>query len=311
MRAPASLLARVLDQIKLPVFLFEGVRQIYANAAAVELAERLRSADRIELRVVLLDHISALESARGADTAVLPTVTLLTSQSGEPFYLHVLPVTRHRRRHLPTYAITVRARGADVHAFRRRYRLSARESQITELDSAGIGQSRDRAGARHHGDDDEEAPGPDFRQSRRRQPQPVDGEARMKPGRPLVYAARLPFRARVMTRLSTLILPLAVAVGMCPACSRAGGDAAGQPAPAGAAHAIVQPGAPGQASTVVSNVPAFNDKTFTDADVKFMQGMIHHHHQALLMVAMIPTHTTTDQLLAFGHKIDLSQTSNT
>jgi uncharacterized protein (DUF305 family) len=111
-----------------------------------------------------------------------------------------------------------------------------------------------------------------------------------------------------MTRLSTLILPLAVAVGMCPACSRAGGDAAGQPAPATAAHAIVQPGAPGQASTVVSNVPAFNDKTFTDADVKFMQGMIHHHHQALLMVAMIPTHTTTDQLLAFGHKIDLSQT---
>jgi DNA-binding CsgD family transcriptional regulator len=139
MRTASTLLARVLDQIKLPVFVFEGVRQIYANAAAVDLAERLRSADRIELRVVLLDHINALESARGADAAVLPTVTLLTSQSGEPFYLHVLPITRHRRRHLPTYAITVRARGADVHAFRRRYRLSARESQITELILRGSG----------------------------------------------------------------------------------------------------------------------------------------------------------------------------
>jgi uncharacterized protein (DUF305 family) len=96
---------------------------------------------------------------------------------------------------------------------------------------------------------------------------------------------------------------------MCAACDRAGGDAAGQPASAApAAQAIVQPGAPGQASTVVRNVPAFQDNNFTEADVKFMQGMIHHHHQALLMVAMIPTHTTTDQLLAFGHKIDLSQT---
>jgi uncharacterized protein (DUF305 family) len=111
-----------------------------------------------------------------------------------------------------------------------------------------------------------------------------------------------------MTRLSTYLLALAAAAGVCAACDRSGGDAAGKPAPAPAAHAIVQPGAPGQASTVVSNVPAFRDNTFIDADVKFMQGMIHHHHQALLMVAMIPTHTTTDQLLAFGRKIDLSQT---
>jgi len=139
MARSTTLLARVLDQIKLPVFVFEGVRQIYANGAASELAERLRAADRIELRVVLLDHIAALESARGAERIVSPTVTLLTSQSGEPFYLHVLPIARHRRRHAPTYAITVRARGADVQAFRRRYRLSAREGQITELILRGSG----------------------------------------------------------------------------------------------------------------------------------------------------------------------------
>ena len=38
-----------------------------------------------------------------------------------------------------------------------------------------------------------------------------------------------------------------------------------------------------------------------------MQGMIHHHHQALLMVAMIATHTKTPELIAMGQKIQLSQ----
>jgi DNA-binding NarL/FixJ family response regulator len=135
MKRDASLLARVLDQLKLPVFLFEGVRQIYANGAAVELADRLRGQDRIELRVVLLDHIAALEQARAA----LPSVTLLTSHTGEPFYLHVLPIRRHRRHHPSTYAVSVRSSGADVPAFRRRYRLSARETQIAELILRGLG----------------------------------------------------------------------------------------------------------------------------------------------------------------------------
>ena len=69
----------------------------------------------------------------------------------------------------------------------------------------------------------------------------------------------------------------------------------------------LQPGAPGQASTVVSSVPAFHDNNFTEDDVKFMQGMIHHHSQALQMVAMIATHTKTPELHAMGQKIQLSQ----
>jgi DNA-binding CsgD family transcriptional regulator len=133
MKRDATLLARVLDQLRLPVFVFEGVRQTYANAAATELADRLRAQDRIELRVVLLDHIATLEQARGAVKPAGPTVTLLTSQTGEPFYLHALPISRHRQRHPPTYAISVRSSGADVPAFTQRYRLSAREGQITEL----------------------------------------------------------------------------------------------------------------------------------------------------------------------------------
>ena len=131
MKPPAAVLARVLAQLRLPVFVFEGVRLIYANTAAEELADRLRTHDRIELRILLLDHIAALQDDDAANPK--PTVTLLTSHSGEPFYLHVLPIPRPRRRQQPTYAVTVRSSGADVHAFRQRYRLSARESQITEL----------------------------------------------------------------------------------------------------------------------------------------------------------------------------------
>ena|SRR6188508_957347 len=106
------------------------------------------------------------------------------------------------------------------------------------------------------------------------------------------------------------ISTLALIVGLS-ACQRAADQAAGQPATAGKAQAeapaIVQPGAPGQASTVVSSVPAFHDNNYTDGDVKFQQGMIHHHSQALLMVAMIATHTKTPELVAMGQKIQLSQ----
>ena len=114
----------------------------------------------------------------------------------------------------------------------------------------------------------------------------------------------------MMKTLSISSLALMAAVGLC-GCGGAADQAAGQPATAGKAQAeapaIVQPGAPGQASTVVSSVPKFDHSTYTEADVKFMQGMIHHHHQALLMVAMINTHTKTPELISMGQKIQLSQ----
>jgi uncharacterized protein (DUF305 family) len=111
-----------------------------------------------------------------------------------------------------------------------------------------------------------------------------------------------------MSRLLISSLALAAAVGAGTACRPARGDAADQRTSAPAPQAIVQPGAPGQASTVVSSVPAFHDNNYTDADVKFMQGMIHHHNQALLMAAMIPSHTETPELIAMGKKIQISQT---
>ena len=104
----------------------------------------------------------------------------------------------------------------------------------------------------------------------------------------------------------SLVLIAAMGLG---ACGPASDPSAGQPASGGQAQApaIVQPGAPGQASTVVASVPKSSDNNFTDGDVKFMQGMIHHHSQALVMVAMIATHTKTPELGAMGQKIQLSQ----
>ncbi len=108
--------------------------------------------------------------------------------------------------------------------------------------------------------------------------------------------------------ISSVALIAVVGIG---GCGGASDQAAGQAPAAGKAQAetpaIVQPGAPGQASAVVSTVPKFDHSGYTDADVKFMQGMIHHHHQALLMVEMINTHTKTPELIQMGQKIQLSQ----
>jgi len=107
--------------------------------------------------------------------------------------------------------------------------------------------------------------------------------------------------------ISSLALAAALALVGC-SCGQNRTTAQPAPAPQAQAPAIVQPGAPGQASAVVSSVPTFHDNNYTDADVKFMQGMIHHHNQALLMAAMIPSHTETPELIAMGKKITISQT---
>jgi uncharacterized protein (DUF305 family) len=43
------------------------------------------------------------------------------------------------------------------------------------------------------------------------------------------------------------------------------------------------------------------------ADVQFMQHMIGHHAQALVMAAMAPTHGASDHFLRLAQKIDISQ----
>ncbi|HJP61359.1 MAG TPA: DUF305 domain-containing protein [Gemmatimonadaceae bacterium] len=64
------------------------------------------------------------------------------------------------------------------------------------------------------------------------------------------------------------------------------------------------------AATVVFATPAVGQSTpkFTRADVRFMQGMIAHHAQALAMVALIPSRTNRTDLRALGERIRVSQT---
>ncbi len=48
-------------------------------------------------------------------------------------------------------------------------------------------------------------------------------------------------------------------------------------------------------------------RDYVPADVHFMQGMIGHHEQALVMAAMAPTHGGSERIRLFARKVDLSQ----
>jgi uncharacterized protein (DUF305 family) len=74
---------------------------------------------------------------------------------------------------------------------------------------------------------------------------------------------------------------------------------------------IVQPGAPGQASRTLSAEEAseLGETPFVEADVSFMQGMIHHHAQALRMTRLVKARTTWRDLRLVARRIELSQKS--
>ena len=72
---------------------------------------------------------------------------------------------------------------------------------------------------------------------------------------------------------------------------------------------VLQPGAPGEATRVLSpgaadSLPA---PAFTDADVKFMQGMIHHHAQAIDMVELLKARTNDPRMKMLAKRIEVSQ----
>lgn len=87
------------------------------------------------------------------------------------------------------------------------------------------------------------------------------------------------------------------------------GATACRSAHAGAHPAIVQPGAPGEPSRTIGAREAadLSRVRFTPADVRFMQGMIGHHAQALDMTALVTSRTTRDDIRALARRIDLSQ----
>jgi uncharacterized protein (DUF305 family) len=88
------------------------------------------------------------------------------------------------------------------------------------------------------------------------------------------------------------------------ACASCGGAASrGKPA-------IIQPGAPGETGRVIASgkTGELPKPRYTDADVKFMQGMIHHHAQALDMTALLTKNTSSEDMRKLGLRIQVSQT---
>jgi uncharacterized protein (DUF305 family) len=70
---------------------------------------------------------------------------------------------------------------------------------------------------------------------------------------------------------------------------------------------VVQPGAPGTPSKTLPSSTRGVLPPRSPADVEFMQGMIHHHAQAVEMTAMIPSHTQNKELRSLGARISSSQ----
>jgi uncharacterized protein (DUF305 family) len=102
---------------------------------------------------------------------------------------------------------------------------------------------------------------------------------------------------------ATLLLVAAVAA----ACRTASGPTTPQTTPE--APQILQPGAPGQSTKTVTATQAtdLSKVQATDADVKFMQGMIGHHSQAIEMVELLKTRSASDDMKKLALRIEVSQ----
>ena len=100
-----------------------------------------------------------------------------------------------------------------------------------------------------------------------------------------------PARFQVPTILSTAVTLVVVA------------------ASSGAQPPIIQPGAPGEPSREITAEEASDLAAIrhTDGDVKFMQGMISHHAQALELTALLETRTESNVMRQLAQRIDISQ----
>ena len=115
----------IVNSLTIAVLVFRHRQLVYANPAAEQLQDRLRTKYRSELSVLLRDHLKSLGEKLEAATAI----SLLTGQRGEPFYVHVVPLDQNGR----DVVVSVRELGTAMGAFRTRYRLSKREAEVVEL----------------------------------------------------------------------------------------------------------------------------------------------------------------------------------
>ena len=70
---------------------------------------------------------------------------------------------------------------------------------------------------------------------------------------------------------------------------------------------VVQPGAPGQPTKILSPTTRATLPPLSPKDVEFMQGMIMHHGQAVEMTALIASRTQNKKLQLLGARISQSQ----
>lgn len=72
---------------------------------------------------------------------------------------------------------------------------------------------------------------------------------------------------------------------------------------------VVQLGPPGETGTPLSEdeIAALDDAQYTQADVAFVQGMISHHAQALVMTDLVADRTGRDDLPQLTERMDVSQ----
>ena len=92
-------------------------------------------------------------------------------------------------------------------------------------------------------------------------------------------------------------------------CAAAAFGQAPAPPPEQQTVPLIQPGAPGKPEKILTEATTAGTgpQKPTDADVKFMQGMIMHHNQAVEMVALMPGRTKNPKLVALGQRISISQ----
>src|SRR5215218_9083943 len=75
------------------------------------------------------------------------------------------------------------------------------------------------------------------------------------------------------------------------------------------APSVVQAGAPGEPSRTLSedDVTKIEPPTYTETDVVFAQGMIHHHAQALEMTGLVPGRTESRDLRLLAERMQIAQ----
>ena len=95
---------------------------------------------------------------------------------------------------------------------------------------------------------------------------------------------------------------LAASASVVAACKTAGGGSS-------TGTRILQPGAPGQETRTIDTATAtdLSKVGATPADIKFMQGMIGHHAQAVEMVELLNQNSTNADMKTLGLRIKMSQ----